>query len=311
MQIIVVDSNSEDRTIDIVYEFIRQHPETNIQVLRQNERLGKSAALNFALRNCEGEIIVVSDADCFWPSDILEKALPFLADPAVGAISGPKILLNSDQSWVTKSEDAYLNSMNLLKLGESKVASTLLFEGGFSAYKRVALTSFDPYNTGSDDCGSVLSIVEKGYKAIFVPEASFFSSFPTSWRGKILIKLRRANQLIRVMCKYFHLLLNRRIKGSKKVVIQGIILYLVSPLMFVILIVTTTLLLSIFPYFAILSLVFLVTKIRVYLFEFVQNYLLLILAMFSVAFGKNFIVWSKPQDRTFIQESTLHLYNLI
>jgi cellulose synthase/poly-beta-1,6-N-acetylglucosamine synthase-like glycosyltransferase len=311
MQIIVVDSNSEDQTVNIVYEFIRQHPESNIQVLRQDERLGKSAALNFALKNCEGEVIIVSDADCFWPSDILEKALPFLADPNVGAISGPKILLNSDQSWVTKSEDAYLNSMNLLKLGESKVASTLLFEGGFSAYRREALTSFDPYNTGSDDCGSIMPIIERGYRAILIPEATFYSAFPTSLKEKICMKLRRANQLIRVMYKYFCLILNGRIKDSKSVVIQGILLYLISPLMFILLMATTIFLLLNFPYFAILFLVFLIPKVRIYLFEVVQNYLLLLLAMFSAAIGKNFVAWRKPQDRMIIQETILHAYKLI
>jgi cellulose synthase/poly-beta-1,6-N-acetylglucosamine synthase-like glycosyltransferase len=311
MQIIVVDSNSEDQTVNIVYEFIRQHPESNIQVLRQKERLGKSAALNFALKNCEGEVIVVSDADCFWPSDILEKALPFLADPVVGAVSGPKILLNPNQSWVTKSENAYLNSMNLLKLGESKVASTLLFEGGFSAYKKEALTSFDPYNTGSDDCGSIVSIIEKGYRAILIPEASFYSPFPTSWKEKIHMKLRRANQLIRVMHKHLYLLLNGRIKDSKSVVIQDILLYLVNPLMFILLVVATIFLLLNFPFFTILFSVFLIPKVRVYSFEAVQNYLLLLLAMFYVVFGKNFVVWSKPQDRTFIQESMLRTFKLI
>lgn len=311
MQIIVVDSNSEDQTANIVYEFINQHPESNILILRQNERLGKSAALNFALKNCEGEIVIVSDADCFWPSDILEKALPFLADPVVGAVSGPKMLLNPNQSWVTKSEDTYLNSMNLLKLGESKVASTLLFEGGFSAYKKEALTSFDPYDTGSDDCGSIIPLIENGYRALLIPEASFYSPFPTSWKEKTRMKLRRANQLVRVLYRYFCLLLNGRIKSPKSVVIQSILLYLVSPLMFILLIATTIFLLLIFPYFAILFSVLLIPKVRVYSFEVVQNYLLLLLAMFSVVFGKNFLVWSKPQDRTIIQENILHIHKLI
>jgi cellulose synthase/poly-beta-1,6-N-acetylglucosamine synthase-like glycosyltransferase len=311
MQIIVVDSNSEDQTVDIVYEFIRQYPESNIQVLRQNERLGKSAALNFALKNCEGEVIIVSDADCFWQSDILEKALPFLADPVVGAVSGPKILLNPTQSWVTKSEETYLNSMNLLKLGESKVASTLLFEGGFSAYKREALASFDPYNTGSDDCGSIIPLIEKGYRALLLPDAYFYSSFPTTYREKMYMKLRRANQLIRVFYSYFCLLLNGRVKSSKGIVIKGILLYLISPLMFILLMATTISLLLIFSYFAVLFLFFLIPKVRIYLFEAVQNYLLLLLAMISVAIGKNFLAWSKPQDRIIINEAILHAYKLI
>jgi biofilm PGA synthesis N-glycosyltransferase PgaC len=147
-QIIVVDSNSEDNTNDQVRGFISQHPDMNIRLLIDSEAKGKSAALNLALKCCEGEIVLISDADCFWPPEILHESLPFLADPNVGAISGQKILLNSGQSWVTKTEDSYLNAVNQMKLGESKLGSTVLFEGGFSAYKKEVLESFDPWNTG-------------------------------------------------------------------------------------------------------------------------------------------------------------------
>lgn len=311
MQIVVVDSNSEDQTANIVYDFIKQHPKCDIRLIKQNKRIGKSAALNFALRYCEGEIVIVSDVDCFWPSDILEKALPFLADPTVGAISGPKILLNSNQSWVTKSEDAYLNSMNLIKLGESKIGSTLLFEGGFSAYQRRALVSFDPYNTGSDDCGTIIKLIEKGYRALFIPEARFYSAFVSTWKEKTCIKIRRANQLVRLFAKTFKLLLKGHFKSSRKIVLLKIMLFILSPLMLVPLIITTILLLLQLPLFALLLLILLVPKVRVYLIEFLQSQFILLLSMATVALNKSFVIWNKPPDRIFICEEVLHKYKLI
>jgi len=313
MQIIVVDSKSDDHTIDAVNDFVKLRPGTNIQVLVESERRGKSAALNLALKHCEGDIVVVSDADCFWSPDILGKALPFLADPDVGAISGPKILLNPEQSWVTKTEDAYLNSMNLIRLGESKIDSTLLFEGGFSAYKKKAIKDFDPYNTGSDDCGTIIKLIEKNYRTIFVPEAKFFSTFPVTWRGKMDIKIRRANQLVRVFSKYIALLLGKRIKNSKRVISQNLLVFLFSPIMFTLLLITTIPLLFIFPYPLAISLfaVFLIPKVRTYLFEAIQNYLILLLAIFSVALGKKIIVWKKPEDRSLLTEDMLRRRKLI
>jgi len=310
-QIIVVDSKSDDHTIDIVEDFATQHPEINIQVLVESERRGKSAALNFALKHCEGDIVIVSDADCFWPPDVLSKALPFLTDPDVGAISGPKILLNSKQSWVTKTEDTYLDSMNLMKLGESKVGSTLFFEGGFSAYKREVLESFDPYNTGSDDCGTIVNLAEKKSRAIFVPEARFYTFFPITWRGKMAIKIRRANQLVRVLWRYFCLLLRRRILGPKGVIVKGIFTYVFSPVIFILLIGITILLLLSFPYSALIFLVFLIPRVRSYLFEVIQNYFVLFLSIFSVALNKKFVVWNKPEDRALLEEDRLRQYGLI
>lgn len=311
MQIIVVDSNSEDQTVNIVSDFIKRHSLSNFQVLVQRERMGKSAALNFALKHCNGDVVIVSDVDCFWPSDILEKALPFLADPSVGAVSGPKILLNPNYTWVTKTEDVYLNSMNVMKLGESKIGSTLLFEGGFSAYKRKALTSFDPYNTGSDDCGTIIKLIENGYRALLVPEAKFYSAFPVTWKGKVKIKIRRANQLIRVFWKYTHLLLGGCIKSSRSIVVQGVFLYIIGPLMFALFIMTTIALLINFPYLALLLLIFSVPKIGAYMFEVVQNYFLLLAAILMATVDKKFLIWSKPEDRVFLKENMLRNYQLI
>jgi cellulose synthase/poly-beta-1,6-N-acetylglucosamine synthase-like glycosyltransferase len=311
MQIIIVDSNSQDQTINIVSSFIKEHPQYNIQLLTENERKGKSAALNFALKKCEGEVVIVSDADCFWSSDILEKALPFLADPSVGAVSGPKILLNPNQSRITRSEGLYLDSMNLMKLGESKIGSTLFFEGGFSAYKKEALASFDPYNTGSDDCGTIIKFIEDGYRTLLIPEARFYSAFPISWKDKLSVKIRRANQLVRILWKYCHFLLRKNITNSKKVVIQGILLYVVGPLMFVLLAATTVILLFNFPYFAFLFLFFLIPKLRVYLLEVIQSYLLLFISMLTAVFNKKFVVWNKPRDRVLLKEKTLHEYKLV
>jgi len=311
MQIIVVDSNSMDETVNIVYKFIEQYPETNIQVLRQNEARGKSAALNFALKYCEGEIVIVSDADCFWPSDILTNALPFLADPIVGAVSGPKVLLNPNQSWITEMENIYVNSHNLVKLGESKIHSTVFFEGGFGAYKRDFLESFDPYNTGADDSGTVIKFIEKKLRALLIPEAKFYSAFPITWREKLNIKIRRANQLVRVFATYAKLLYRKRIKCSKAVILQNIFLYLFAPFMFISLLVATVFLLSNFPHFGLIFLVLIIPKVRLYVFEITQNYFILLIAIFSVMLGRKITFWDKPKDRILLTEDVLHRYKLI
>ncbi len=311
MQIIVVDSNSIDQTLGIVNDFVKNHREIKTDVLIEKERSGKSGALNLALKQCSGDVIIVSDADCFWPSVILEKALPYLADSEVVAISGPKILLNPKQSWVTKTEDSYLNSVNLVKLGESKIGSTLLFEGGFSAYKKGVVKAFDPYNTGSDDCGTVIKILEDNFRAVFVPEAMFFTTFPASLRGKVSMKMRRANQLVRVFGKYAALLFRNRLRRSKRIVLQNIFVSLFSPVMFVLLIMTTVLLALSFPYFVAVFLVVLVPKARFYLFEVTQGFLVLFLSLFSVALGKKKTIWNTTEDRRLVSEDLLRQHMLI
>lgn len=310
-EIIVVDSSSSDNTVEIVKQFSEKQLQTNIKILVEQERKGKAHALNYSLKHCKGDVIVISDADCFWSADILEKALPFLADPEVGAISGPKILLNSNQTWITRLEENYLKSANVSRLGESKAGSTLFFEGGFSAFKKEAFDRFDPYGTGSDDCGTVLQVIEKNFRAMLVPDAKFFSAFPKSFRGKITIKLRRTNQLIRVFSKYLDLLIKRKINTARKVIIPNTFLYLFSPIAFVLFFLSTLVLLSTFPFLLVASVFLLIPSLRFYFFEILESNLLLFISIFVVLTGRKFSVWSQPRDRAMFTKDMLSQFNLI
>jgi biofilm PGA synthesis N-glycosyltransferase PgaC len=310
-EIVIVDSASSDDTVEIARQFSEEEPEANIKIIVEKERKGKSHALNYALPKCKGDVIVISDADCFWPSDILEKSVPFLADPDVGAISGPKIILNSNQSWVTRLEQSYLKSANILRLGESKSGSSVFSEGGFSAFKRSVLGTFDPYSTGSDDCGTMINVIEKNFRAMLVPEAKFYTPFPTSFRGKISIKLRRINQLVKVFAKYLDLLVNARLNASKITVVPNILLYILSPVAFVFFIVLTALLVINLPYLLLALVLLLVPAVRFYLYEIFENNLLLLIGICGVAAGKSFSVWSQPEDRTWLTREALSQLNLI
>jgi biofilm PGA synthesis N-glycosyltransferase PgaC len=311
LEIVIVDSNSTDNTVEIVRAFSEKQKNLNITLIVEKERKGKSYALNNALSHCKGEIVIISDADCFWPSDILEKALPYLADPSVGAIGGPKILFNAKQTWITRMEERYLKSANYLRLGESKAGSTVFFEGGFSAFKKEALGKFDPYVTGSDDCGTIVGVIEKNYRAMLVKEAKFYSSFPATFQGKINVKLRRINQLLRVFAKYFDLLFKGKVKSAKSTVIPNTLLYLLSPIAFVIFIVLTTYLVISYPLLLLFFLLQFVPQVRFYFYQIFENNILLFVSIFAVVFGQKFSVWSQPEDRVWLTRENLASYDLI
>lgn len=311
LQIIIVDSDSNDNTANVADDFAQRHPELNIEVLTENKREGKSAALNSALSHAKGELIVVSDADCFYPSDILRKSVPYLSDQKVGAISGPKLLLNCGSSEIVKDEESYLKSMNLAKLGESKLGFTPLFEGGFSAYRRDVLASFDPYKTGSDDCGTVVKLAESAHSALLVPEAAFFTTFPVKWKERLGIKIRRANQLVRVFSKYLALFLRGQLKYGKRVILANILVYLFCPFFFVSFLVLTAAAFITYPYLALLMLLLLIPNVRSLLAEVFQSYLVLFLSVFAVLLKKNFIIWKQPADRQLFTEEILKQKNLI
>lgn len=310
-QMVFVDSRSTDGTTDKIRDFAERNPNEDIKIIVEEERKGKTAALNTALKDCNGEVVIVSDADCFWPSSILNQSLGYLSDSSVGAVSGPKKLLNSKDSWVTRSESRYLESMNSVKLGESKMSSTIFFEGGFSAFKRAVLDAFDPYDTGSDDCGTVIRILEQNKRAIMVPEAEFYTFFPRSWKGKTDIKIRRAVQLVRVLRNYSTLLSKGRMKAMNRTVIRNTLLYVFAPIMFLCFIVTTILLMFVFPPSVLLFSVFLIPKANTYLFEATSGFLTMSIASLLALLKKKSVLWKKPEDRKLVLEKPLAEAGLI
>lgn len=301
IQFIIVDSASTDDTLNKVFEFIKRHPEMKVKVLREKSRSGKAKALNFALQYASGDVIIVSDADSFLPSDALLKSLPILSEPSIGAFGGREVFLNSNKSWVTLSEESYVEFTDTIKIGESKIHSTIFFAGGFSAYKREFLDEFD-YETGSDDCGTVLRIVQKKLRTVFVPEASYYTVFPVTFKGKLSIKVRRANQLVRIWIKCLNLLLRGKLLLPKRIAMFEIFLFLINPIVFALLIFTTSVLILVYlPYSLLLLLILLIAlvipRIRFLFLDVLQYNFILLGTLLALIFGKKFITWKISEER--------------
>jgi cellulose synthase/poly-beta-1,6-N-acetylglucosamine synthase-like glycosyltransferase len=311
IQMVFVDSNSTDATVDIIRTFAQETKDIDTKVIVENERKGKTFALNVALKECTGEVVIVSDADCFWPSRILKDSLCYLGDPSIGAISGPKKLLNEQESWVTRNEGKYLKSMNLMKLGESKAGSTIFFEGGFAAFNKTTLNAFDPYDTGSDDCGTVIGVFEQDERAVMVPEAEFYTFFPRSWKGRTNIKIRRAVQLIRVLQNYLTLLLEGKIDTMKKTVVKNLLVYIFAPIMFLCFVATTVLLMLTIPLTILLLSLLLIPDVNIYLVEVMSSFLTMAVAGLLVASKKKSLIWKKPEDRGLVSEEKLARAGLV
>jgi biofilm PGA synthesis N-glycosyltransferase PgaC len=313
-QILVVNDGSTDNTLSNVYAFINSHQELGIKVLNSTEQIGKANSLNYALKNATGDVIIVSDADCFWPSDILAKALPYLSDSKIGAVVGREALLNPQQSWVTKGELSYNSFVQTIRIGESKTYSTIFFQGGFAAYKKTFLDKFDNEN---DDSGTALRIVQKQGRTLLIPEVFFYTAFPIKWRNKITTKIRRANQQQRIWIKCVKLSFQGKIVLPKKIVIPEIFLYIFNPIVFVALSAITVLLIIEHPIYLLVFLlallpIFLIPKSRALLIEMVQNNGILVSSIMSFFFNKKFRIWKTVDDsRLLLSEDILKEKELI
>ena len=283
MEIIVVDDGSTDNSVELVDKLIEEHTEFKIKILRTNNRVGKPKALNLALNVCTNNIIAVSDADCFLAPDTLINGLAYLADPSVGAVAGLEVLLNPEQSWVTQTETAYDDLVHRIRIGESKIYSTIIFQGGFGVYKREFLKGFDEE---VDDSGTALRITQEGARTLLAPDAVFSTAFPSSWRGKLKVKLRRASHLIKIWRACLVLLTRHRLVLPKKIAVPEIYLHLINPIVFLSLVLMTLVIIIEIP----LTLLFILIavmgiqilkKLRILFFETLSNNSILLVALLN------------------------------
>jgi hypothetical protein len=237
-----------------------------------------------------------------------------LSDPSVGAITAREFLLTTQGSWVTSGEKFYDNTVQSIRMGESKVHSTIIFQGGFAAYKRSLITQFD-YET--DDSGTAFDVVQNGSRALLVPELRFYTTFPTIWKNKINLKLRRARQLQRLWSKCLTLLFKRKLLIPKRIAIPEIFMHIFNPLLFFAIGV-----LSLFVFFQtplillafvlVFSSALVVRKSRTMIIEAFQSNLILLIALPSFFMNKSLKLWKTGQESRYqITESVLKAEGLL
>ncbi len=164
-EIIVISDESTDLTDEIVAKF--ESP--NIRLIRQVPRAGKTSALNLAVPQAKGEILVFSDANSIYDSGALRKIVANFSDQDVGYVSGKMIYTDADGSVIGDGCSAYMKYENFLRSIETKIGSIVGVDGGIDAVRKKL---YQPMNNDQlPDFVLPLKVVQQGYRAVYEPEA--------------------------------------------------------------------------------------------------------------------------------------------
>ncbi|HJR05848.1 MAG TPA: glycosyltransferase family 2 protein [Pyrinomonadaceae bacterium] len=165
LEILVASDCSSDRTDDIARSFAAR----GVQLHRQPERLGKTAAQNAAVELARGEIILFSDATTLYQPDVLRVMMPDFADATVGCVAGRLIYIDPAQTGVGSGARSYWGYEVFLKERESRICSLIGVSGCLYAVRRAAYVPL--YHEAGSDFIIATKMIEQNLRAIYEPDA--------------------------------------------------------------------------------------------------------------------------------------------
>ena len=140
LQVIVVSDGSEDGTDDVV----RQYADRGVTLLRQEPRNGKTSALNIAVQQSTGEILVFADANSLYERGALRHLVSNFADPSVGYVTGKLGYRNSDGTLTGDGCSLYMRYENFIRRCETDCGSLVGVNGGIDGVRRSLVYADEP-----------------------------------------------------------------------------------------------------------------------------------------------------------------------
>lgn len=194
LEIIIASDNSTDNTNEIVKEFCKNNK--NIRLYNVNERKGKTNAQNEAVRVCNGEIIVFSDANSILKKNSVIELVKFMSDESVAYVSGQLIYINKDTSNISNTETNYWNYDLFMREIESKFASITAGNGAIYAIRKSDYIEFDPIKC--HDSAMPIESVLMGKRAVYNKKAIAYEKAGETSEDEFKRKVRMSRYILNV-----------------------------------------------------------------------------------------------------------------
>lgn len=180
-EIIVVSSASTDGTDELVEEFSRHH--SQVRLIRQPSREGKSSAINLFLAAARAGILAVISGDVVPAADAIEKLVAPFADPRVGATGGRPLPENDPRTFTGYAVQLLWRLHHRMALLSPKLGEMIVFR---------RLMDSIPTDSAVDEASIEAIVRRAGLKLRYIPEAVIHNQGPRTLRD--FVKQRRRIQ---------------------------------------------------------------------------------------------------------------------
>ncbi len=183
LQIIIISDGSDDSTPTIVEKY------AEIKGMHVPERGGKSAALNRAITEADGDIIVFSDANNDFSVDSIYHLVKHFADESIGAVTGAKHIYTNADRQSSSGDSLYWKYESKIKEAESNLGSITAAEGEILAVRRSLYNPIESFKV-NDDAAITFDLIKSGYRVLYEPQAKAYEQASIDLMDDFNVKIR-------------------------------------------------------------------------------------------------------------------------
>jgi cellulose synthase/poly-beta-1,6-N-acetylglucosamine synthase-like glycosyltransferase len=190
IRLVVVSDGSGDRTVELARK-------AGADVVLDLPRVGKLTALNRAVAEASGDILVFTDADSLLERDTLAELLANFADEHVGGVSANEVSrARGDERAVARGEGLYWRYEQWIKRLEDGAGCVVSATGRLFAIRR-SLWVPSTVTAGTDDFVISTGVVRAGRRLAFDPGARVVVDVPSEDSSEMRRRIRVTNRALR------------------------------------------------------------------------------------------------------------------
>lgn len=166
IQILIGSDCSTDQTNAIVSEY----GEKGVLLSAFSDRRGKSSVLNDLMKTSVNEIIIFSDANTFFDTEVIYNFVRHFIDSSIGGVCGYLQLRSMKWNSGGASESIYWEFENIIKKLEGEVYTTFGATGAVYAIRRSLFKMLPMHKAIADDFYIPIRVIEQGYRIVYDKE---------------------------------------------------------------------------------------------------------------------------------------------
>jgi cellulose synthase/poly-beta-1,6-N-acetylglucosamine synthase-like glycosyltransferase/peptidoglycan/xylan/chitin deacetylase (PgdA/CDA1 family)/spore germination protein YaaH len=201
LEIIVVDDGSTDATSAVVMEHYAHEPRVRLITIPNG---GKAHAVNTALRESKGAVVVALDADTQFEPNTIPRLVRWFADPRVGAVAGNAKVGNRINLITVWQALEYITAQNLERRALAALGAITVVPGAVGAWRREALEQLGgfPADTLAEDQDLTIAVQKANYHTLFDSEAIAWTEAPDTAKGLARQRFRWAYGTLQCLWKH-------------------------------------------------------------------------------------------------------------